>query len=144
MRGRQFPGIHPVAVSISYVYSDRTEVTQIIPPSPSSSTSQPADPPRSPTMPHNAYSPPPQFIPGKQTAPKSANKVSDSTKKVPNSTKKYKRFKRIQDYSLKCILLPAKVGIPDDAPRYIFSSVYDKRPKSPVLKLSSPVSRREI
>ena len=42
MRGRQFPGIHPVAVSISYVYSDRTEVTQIIPQVPPS-TSQTAE-----------------------------------------------------------------------------------------------------
>ena len=50
---RQFLGIHPVAVSISYVYSDRTEVTQIIPPSPSShqpAWDPPADPPRCPTM----------------------------------------------------------------------------------------------
>ena len=132
-------GIHPVAVSISYVYSDRTEVTQIIPPSPSSSTtSQPADPPRSPTMPHDAYSPNPQFIPGTQTVPK----VPKRYQIVPNSTKDYQK---VPDYSPQAHPSTSQVGIPDDAPQCIISSVNDKKPsKSSVLKLSSPVSRREI
>ena len=73
MRGRQFPGIHPVAVSISYVYSDRTEVTQIIPqvPLPARQAKIPQDPLNCPTM--HIRSPPFQAR-GKQASTKQPDK----------------------------------------------------------------------